>query len=139
MWLNFRTKIITIMSFTSGSSSSYNNNLSTLCYCNIKARMSAARTAANYGKRFVGCANYRTTRRCNFFAWIGEQFDPEEFTIIHKLLNHKTELQERVKQLEEDLKAKDLVLEKKTQSSSIVDIMLVGVVVIGLLLFQFLV
>lgn len=66
--------------------------------------------------------------------WINQQFDPHALTIIQKLLNQKMELQERMKQLEEDVKA------KKTYGSSIDirDIMLVVVVVVGVMLFQIL-
>lgn len=101
------------MSCNSGSANSYNVNVECFCFCNQKARVSTAHTHGNYGRRFQGCANYRSSSRCNFFAWIDDQFQPQASIVIQRLVKQKMELQDNVKQLEECLKAKDSEICKK--------------------------
>ena len=102
------------MSSASGSYNSYNNNVDRICYCNVKAKFSTAHTSANYGRRFLGCSNYRTVKGCKFFEWVDVPFEPQACLVIQRLLKQRLDYQEKLLQLEQLLKKKDIEDAKKS-------------------------
>ena len=122
------------MSSNSGSFNSCNSNVSTLCYCRIKAKMSTAHTMGNYGRRFLGCANYRSDTGCKFFSWIDQPFEPQAWHVIQKLMKQKKECEEKIRVLEGSLKAKEVLLEKKSNGDRIT--MFLGSLVVVVVVFS---
>ena len=118
------------MSYTLGSYNSYNNNVDQLCYCNVKAKLSTAHTSTNYGRRFLGCSNYRTVKGCKFFQWVDVPFEPQACHVIQRLLKQKLESQEKILQLEQLLKAMVIEYSKKSYALRFNPIIVATVIVV---------
>ena len=82
------------MSSQSISYSSDNGGL--FCDCNLRPVLYTAYTAKNYGRRFLKCSN----RVCKYFHWIDPPLEANHTNSIEKL-------QEKNKELEDIIKAKD--------------------------------
>ncbi|KAI8555694.1 hypothetical protein RHMOL_Rhmol05G0194000 [Rhododendron molle] len=62
----------------SSSSSHFNSiNEGPLCKCGIPAPIRTSKTKANWGRRFIGCLNYKLPNTCGLFYWIDPERDME--------------------------------------------------------------
>lgn len=92
----------------SSQSQSY-NSCNDFCHCNKRARVRTAYTLKNYGRRFMGCADYTSngSSGCNFFMWVDGVFNSQAEHTIAKLVKQKKELEAINLKIEEKMKEKD--------------------------------
>ncbi|KAH7858458.1 hypothetical protein Vadar_024084 [Vaccinium darrowii] len=114
------------------SSSNWNPNLSPHenCFCGERSPLRTSYTEENPGRRFLGCINYKTSRKCKHFEWVdppmcvrGMDFGPSIIKMVRKAEGKNAELKEQlVKVGRENAELKRSAAEKEHEIEQLMNI-----------------
>ncbi|XP_058208161.1 uncharacterized protein LOC131321174 [Rhododendron vialii] len=77
------------------------------CKCGIPSPIRTSKAEANWGRRFLGCVNYKLPNGCGFFYWIDSESDMEKQMLQADKKNMEREIS--------DLRRDNQVLRKKVE------------------------
>ena len=67
------------------------------CSCGAQTSVKTAKTADNYGRRFIGCGRYGSQSTCSTFRWMDEEMCDRSKVIIGRLLRKIETLDREIK------------------------------------------
>ncbi|KAI8559699.1 hypothetical protein RHMOL_Rhmol04G0194300 [Rhododendron molle] len=84
------------------------------CKCGIPAPIRTSKTEANWGRRFLGCINYKLPNAYGFFYWIDPERDTEKEMLDANNKDMRRQISVLTKKVEEIIR-ENKVLRKKNE------------------------